>query len=92
MLSWGDGAGILIQIPDAFYREEMAKQSISCPQRANTASAWSSCPRKPHRALPVEQELERAVRAENQVLVLVGVMYGSTAKCRCRRACAPKSP
>ena len=27
----GDGAGILIQIPDQFYREEMAKQSIKLP-------------------------------------------------------------
>ena len=27
----GDGAGILIQIPDAFYREEMARQSVELP-------------------------------------------------------------
>ena len=27
----GDGAGILIQIPDAFYREEMAKQGVTLP-------------------------------------------------------------
>ncbi|MBR7784397.1 hypothetical protein, partial [Undibacterium luofuense] len=27
----GDGAGILIQIPDAFYRAEMLKQGISLP-------------------------------------------------------------
>ena len=25
----GDGAGILIQIPDGFYREEMAKQGVT---------------------------------------------------------------
>ena len=27
----GDGAGILIQIPDALYREEMAKQGVMLP-------------------------------------------------------------
>ena len=27
----GDGAGILIQIPDAFYREELAKQGLNLP-------------------------------------------------------------
>ena len=27
----GDGAGILIQIPDRFYREEMAKQNVVLP-------------------------------------------------------------
>jgi Glutamate synthase domain 1 len=41
----GDGAGILIQIPDGFYREEMAKQGVCCRRTASTASAWSSCRR-----------------------------------------------
>ena len=27
----GDGAGILIQIPDQFYREDMAKQGVTLP-------------------------------------------------------------
>ena len=27
----GDGAGILIQLPDAFFREEMAKAGVSLP-------------------------------------------------------------
>ena len=27
----GDGAGILIQLPDALYREEMAKQGVTLP-------------------------------------------------------------
>jgi glutamate synthase (NADPH/NADH) large chain len=35
----GDGAGILIQIPDALYREEMAKQGVTLPAAANTAWA-----------------------------------------------------
>ena len=28
----GDGAGLLIQIPDAFYRAEMAKRGVTLPQ------------------------------------------------------------
>ena len=35
----GDGAGILIQMPDALYREEMAKQGVNLPRPANTAWA-----------------------------------------------------
>jgi glutamate synthase (NADPH/NADH) large chain len=35
----GDGAGILIQIPDDFYRAEMAAQGVSCRRRASTAWA-----------------------------------------------------
>jgi glutamate synthase (NADPH/NADH) large chain len=35
----GDGAGILIQMPDALYREEMAKQGVELPPPANTAWA-----------------------------------------------------
>ena len=27
----GDGAGILIQIPDAYYREDLARQGITLP-------------------------------------------------------------
>ena len=35
----GDGAGILIQIPDAFYRDELAQQASCCRRPANTVSA-----------------------------------------------------
>jgi glutamate synthase (NADPH/NADH) large chain len=35
----GDGAGILIQIPDQLYREEMAKQGVALPPPANMAWA-----------------------------------------------------
>ena len=34
----GDGAGILIQIPDSFYREEMARQGVTPASRSS--SAW----------------------------------------------------
>ena len=40
----GDGAGILVQMPDAFLRREAkAARHRRCPPRASTASAWCSC-------------------------------------------------
>ena len=33
----GDGAGILIQIPDAYYREEMAAQGVTLPPPGDVA-------------------------------------------------------
>ena len=39
----GDGAGILVQIPDGFFREEMARQKVKLPRPAPTAWAWCSC-------------------------------------------------
>ena len=35
----GDGAGILIQLPDALYRADMAAEASPCPRLANTAWA-----------------------------------------------------
>ena len=65
----GDGAGILIQVPDAFFREEMAKQHIRLPKAGaygvgmvflpNNAAARAACVR----------EIERAVVNEGQTLL-----------------------
>ena len=35
----GDGAGILIQLPDLLYRDEMKHQGVELPRPANTAWA-----------------------------------------------------
>ncbi len=35
----GDGAGILVQIPDEYYRAEMWARGVALPPPANTASA-----------------------------------------------------
>lgn len=34
----GDGAGILIQVPDRFYREEMSKQGVELPEAGDYAT------------------------------------------------------
>src|SRR3569832_1494120 len=65
----GDGAGVLIQMPDALYREEMAKQGIELPPPGEYGVGMSFLPKEHASRLACEQELERAVKAEGQVLL-----------------------
>ena len=65
----GDGAGILIQIPDAFYRDELAKQGIDLPPPGEYGVGMIFLPREHASRLACEQELERTVRAEGQVVL-----------------------
>jgi glutamate synthase (NADPH) large chain len=65
----GDGAGILIQMPDALYREEMAKQGIELPPPGEYGVGMIFLPKEHASRLACEQELERAVKAEGQVLL-----------------------
>jgi glutamate synthase (NADPH/NADH) large chain len=41
----GDGAGILIQIPDPLSARRWPSRASACRAPATTASAWCSCPR-----------------------------------------------
>ncbi len=65
----GDGAGILIQLPDALYREEMAKQGIALPPQGEYGVGMIFLPKEHASRLACEQEMERAIRAEGQVLL-----------------------
>ncbi|MET0187067.1 MAG: glutamate synthase-related protein [Achromobacter sp.] len=65
----GDGAGILIQIPDALYREEMTAQDVRLPPPGEYGVAMVFLPKETASRLACEQELERAVRAEGQVVL-----------------------
>ncbi len=65
----GDGAGILIQMPDALYRQEMAAQGIELPPPGEYGVGMIFLPKEHASRLACEQELERAVRAEGQVLL-----------------------
>ncbi len=65
----GDGAGILIQMPDALYRQEMAVQGIELPPPGEYGVGMIFLPKEHASRLACEQELERAVRAEGQVLL-----------------------
>jgi len=65
----GDGAGILIQIPDQYFREEMARQGVTLPPAGEYGVGMIFLPKEHASRLACEQELERAVRAEGQVLL-----------------------
>ena len=65
----GDGAGILIQIPDAYLRHEVAKQGIQLPPPGEYGIGMVFLPKENASRIACEQEIERAVRAENQVVL-----------------------
>jgi glutamate synthase (NADPH/NADH) large chain len=65
----GDGAGILIQIPDQYYREEMAKQGVTLPPPGEYGVGMVFLPKENASRLACEQEIERAVLAEGQVVL-----------------------
>ncbi|GAA5232712.1 glutamate synthase subunit alpha [Verticiella sediminum] len=65
----GDGAGILIQIPDELYREDMAAQGVTLPPPGEYGVAMVFLPKETASRLACESELERAVRIEGQVVL-----------------------
>ena len=65
----GDGAGILLQIPDTLYREEMAKQGVTLPPAGEYGVGMIFLPKEEASRLACQQELERTVRAEGQVVL-----------------------
>ena len=64
-----DGAGIMIQIPDTFFREEMAAQGIKLPAAGQYGVGMVFLPREPASRLACEYEMERAIKDEGQVLL-----------------------
>ncbi|HEY6240230.1 MAG TPA: glutamate synthase large subunit [Burkholderiales bacterium] len=65
----GDGAGILIQIPDQLFREEMAKQGATLPPPGEYGVGMVFLPKEPASHLACEYEIERAIKDEGQVLL-----------------------
>ena len=64
-----DGAGILIQIPDTFFRDEMARQGIQLPPFGQYGVGMVFLPREPATRIACEYEIERAIKDEGQVLI-----------------------
>lgn len=65
----GDGAGILLQIPDALYREEMQRQGVSLPPAGEYGVGMVFLPKEHGSRQACIQELERTVRLEGQVVL-----------------------
>ncbi len=64
-----DGAGILLQIPDKFFREELAKQGIKLPPVGQYGVGAVFLPRDPASRFACEYEIERAIKDEGQALL-----------------------
>src|SRR5256886_5505222 len=65
----GDGAGILIQLPDAFLRRACGRQAMTLPAPGQYGVGMVFLPREPASRMACEQEIERAIHAEGQVLL-----------------------
>jgi len=65
----GDGAGILIQIPDQYYRDEMVKLGVHLPPPGEYGVGMVFLPKENASRIACEQEIERAVHAEGQVVL-----------------------
>jgi glutamate synthase (NADPH/NADH) large chain len=65
----GDGAGILIQVPDQYFRDEMAKQGVELPPPGEFGVGMVFLPKEHASRIACEQEIERAVRIEGQVVL-----------------------
>jgi glutamate synthase (NADPH/NADH) large chain len=65
----GDGAGILIQIPDAFFRAEMLVQGVTLPASGEYGVGMVFLPRNEGGRRACEAVIERAIRYEGLVLL-----------------------
>ena len=64
-----DGSGLLLQIPDRFLREEMARQGVKLPPLGQYGVGMVFLPRDPASRQACEYEIERAVKDEGQVIL-----------------------
>ena len=65
----GDGAGILIQIPHDYFHEVMAAQGVTLPRAGDYGVGMVFLPKESASRLACQEEIERAVRAEGQVVL-----------------------
>ncbi|MCB1782045.1 MAG: glutamate synthase subunit alpha, partial [Candidatus Competibacteraceae bacterium] len=65
----GDGAGILLQIPDAFLRAECADIGIDLPAPGDYAAGMVFLPRDNQARAQSEAALQRSIAAEGQTLL-----------------------
>jgi glutamate synthase (NADPH/NADH) large chain len=62
----GDGAGILVQIPDRFFREEMAAQGVTLPKAGEYAVGHIFMPRDPSRIEHYKKVIVDVIGEEGQ--------------------------
>ncbi|MDO4910981.1 MAG: glutamate synthase large subunit [Corynebacterium sp.] len=65
----GDGAGILLQIPDEFYRTVMAEQGVTLPEPGTYATGIAFLPRTRMAMLDARRDIETIAREEGAELI-----------------------
>ena len=65
----GDGAGILIQLPDLHLRRACGKQGMTLPAIGHYGVGMVFLPQEAASRMACEQEIERAIQAEGQILL-----------------------
>ena len=65
----GDGAGILIQIPDQVFRDDMMTKGIKLPPPGEYGVGMVFLPREEASRHACQEEIERAILAEGQILL-----------------------
>ncbi|ASP91677.1 glutamate synthase large subunit [Sinorhizobium meliloti] len=65
----GDGAGILVQIPDRFFREEMAKQGVTLPKAGEYAVGYLFMPRDEALIAHFKEVISEVVAEEGQIVL-----------------------
>src|SRR5215468_115695 len=65
----GDGVGILLQLPDAFLRRACGRQGLTLPAIGQYGVGMVFLPKEPASRIACEQEIERAIASEGQVLL-----------------------
>ncbi|MBB4063095.1 glutamate synthase (NADPH/NADH) large chain [Gellertiella hungarica] len=65
----GDGAGILVQIPDRFFREEMARQGVILPKAGEYAVGYLFMPQDDQLIAHFKDVIADVVAEEGQVLL-----------------------
>lgn len=65
----GDGAGILLQIPHAFFARELSKSGIALPEPEAYAVGMLFMPLEEELRAPMERQLEQIIKEEGQTLI-----------------------
>ncbi|MEI8702708.1 MULTISPECIES: glutamate synthase large subunit [unclassified Mesorhizobium] len=65
----GDGAGVLVQLPDRFFREEMANQGVELPKPGHYAVGHVFMPRDPELQAHIEGIIAEVAQLEGQPLL-----------------------
>lgn len=65
----GDGAGVLVQIPDRFFREEMAKQGIELPKPGHYGVGHWFMPQDPELRAHIDEIIAESAQSEGLPLL-----------------------